>query len=106
MMEFTHGEGAAFLAGLLGHLVIDVFLVAVGFLGFPAVQRIRNLLSCKHCHPDQCVWETDDLLLSLDRRNWETDCGHHWSFFDGSPSDNEAEFCPFCGRKIKEADDG
>ena len=49
-----------------------------------------------------CTWAEDSDGV------WETSCGHEFLFEDGSPADNGAEFCMFCGGGIEqvEADDG
>lgn len=46
-----------------------------------------------------CVWTMPDLT---DRSFWSSTCGHEWQFLDGSPSENDAKFCPFCGGEIEE----
>lgn len=46
-----------------------------------------------------CVWTMPDLT---DRSFWSSTCGHEWQFLDGSPSENDSKFCPFCGGEIEE----
>ena len=54
--------------------------------------------------PGSCVWSKVDIQ---DERNWSTTCQHVWSFEDGGPSENNANFCPFCGGQIEvELDSG
>lgn len=37
---------------------------------------------------------------------WECQkCGLAWQFNDGGPEENEMNYCPKCGRRIKEDDD-
>lgn len=42
-----------------------------------------------------CTWTEDE------DGNYNTTCGHTWTFFDGSPSDNGLVFCPFCGKSLQ-----
>lgn len=34
--------------------------------------------------------------------HWETDCGNAFSVTDGSPSENNMAFCPYCGKSLVE----
>lgn len=31
---------------------------------------------------------------------WETACGNAWTFTDGSPEENDAKFCMYCGGNL------
>lgn len=42
-----------------------------------------------------CTW-TEDC-----DGNWETTCGEMFSFTDGSPTDNGARFCLYCGDRLE-----
>lgn len=42
-----------------------------------------------------CAWEQDRDDV------WGTDCGHYFEFTEGTPEENKAKFCMFCGREIK-----
>lgn len=33
-------------------------------------------------------------------------CGACWTFIEGTPKDNEAFYCPHCGAKMDEVEDG
>ena len=44
--------------------------------------------------PERCQW------LENDDGNYDTHCGHCFILLDGSPSDNNMLFCPYCGRPI------
>ena len=36
--------------------------------------------------------------IYLDEQTWEcSECGEPWIFIDGTPSENNANFCPNCG---------
>jgi hypothetical protein len=43
-----------------------------------------------------CTWTYDE------DGNWRTECGNLHIFIDGTPEQNEYEFCPYCGVKIEE----
>lgn len=49
----------------------------------------------------KCVWsefpEIDDC------GNWDTGCGNAFILSEGTPSENEFKFCPYCGREIEES---
>jgi hypothetical protein len=35
---------------------------------------------------------------------WETSCNHIFEVNDGTPLENEMQFCPFCGKLIEEVE--
>lgn len=40
--------------------------------------------------------------IYLDEQTWEcSECGEPWIFIDGTPSENNANFCPNCGAEMK-----
>lgn len=41
-----------------------------------------------------CAWTEDG------DGSWQTDCKKSFCFNDGTPEDNEMNFCCFCGNKI------
>lgn len=43
----------------------------------------------------ECVWTAVESM-------WETSCGHAFEFNDGTPEENGAKFCQYCGRRISE----
>jgi hypothetical protein len=43
---------------------------------------------------EQCSWNCTEELL------WQADCGGVWQFEDGGPEENNAKYCPFCGKVI------
>ena len=46
--------------------------------------------------PRPCTWtENEDGV-------YETNCGNLFAFNDGTPSENGFEFCPYCGRELRE----
>ena len=44
-----------------------------------------------------CIWKWTDLP-----NNWATSCGGQFSIEDTTPSENNMEYCCFCGKKIRE----
>jgi hypothetical protein len=42
-----------------------------------------------------CVWKEEEEC-------WETSCGHAFCLNTGTPSENGMQFCPYCGKPIKE----
>ena len=55
-----------------------------------AAQRLRDLDK-----PD-CVWTNGD-----SDEEFETSCGHAFTFIDGGISDNNCNFCQYCGGSVK-----
>lgn len=55
-------------------------------------------------HTDNyCTWKREtDLAYSENDIYWETDCGRANSSIEGTPSDNNYKYCPYCGKGIKE----
>ena len=49
---------------------------------------------------EPCTWH-----LPHDELTWETACGKAFDFIDGTPSENEFKFCPFCGNPVTESQD-
>ncbi len=46
-----------------------------------------------------CLWKIEN----ADEGVWTTLCGELFVMIDGSPTENEMIFCPYCGRGIQEA---
>ena len=46
--------------------------------------------------PAQCRWQLED----EDADSYRTACGKLWEFTVGSPAENQARFCPYCGRPL------
>ena len=44
-----------------------------------------------------CNWYQDD-----GDGIWATDCGGVFEIIEGSPSDNDMKFCPYCGKPLEE----
>ena len=45
---------------------------------------------------DVCEWEYNDTEYC-----WESSCDHLHIFMSDGPKENEYDFCPYCGKKIK-----
>ena len=46
-----------------------------------------------------CVWSQSS---HWDDDNWSGDCGAEWSLFEGTPKENNMNYCPECGGKLVE----
>jgi|WetSurSiteA1Bulk_404760.scaffolds.fasta_scaffold10017_3 hypothetical protein len=44
-----------------------------------------------------CMWFEDQ------DGNWDTQCGHKFTFTDGDPEANGFEYCPYCGKTLVES---
>ena len=44
-----------------------------------------------------CYWALDS-----DGFAWETSCGGLFVINDGTPRENDMEFCPYCGKRLVE----
>lgn len=49
--------------------------------------------------PKTCAWEETHELEGI---SWQTECGHRFTIIDGTPADNEFNFCPYCGGHLVE----
>ena len=49
----------------------------------------------------ECEWVQEDPFGDF-CDTWQTDCGHEFVYIDGTPSDNDANFCCYCGKKLVE----
>lgn len=58
-----------------------------------AVRALKSVLDSKESE-DVCEWKLDD-------EEYETGCNQNHIIFDGSLSDNDYKYCPYCGKKIK-----
>lgn len=48
----------------------------------------------------QCTWEYDD-----NHGYYDTECGRSFCFDDPDGFDSGFDYCPYCGKLIKEADE-
>lgn len=59
-------------------------------LGVPKMQDVT-------AGPSRCVWAEDG-----EDGPWASSCGHYWQFTDGTPTENDMKFCPFCGKPLEQ----
>lgn len=55
----------------------------------------------KKVNSDYCSWK-QDLPNVWEDDSWNTNCGDKFILIEGSPKENNFNFCPNCGRRIKE----
>lgn len=60
-----------------------------------AIEIVKQL--AEEYNNDFCEWMQDDVGEGV----YCTKCGQMHIFIDGSPEENDHEFCPYCGKKIK-----
>lgn len=60
---------------------------------FAGAQK-SNHVAVLFASADTCAWSVDDDGI------WQGDCGIIWVFDDGTPTENEVNFCPMCGRRL------
>lgn len=46
-----------------------------------------------------CVWSE---VIDFEEHHYDTSCGDSFWLEEGTPSENNMHFCPFCGKKIEE----
>lgn len=56
---------------------------------------LEDIIALLQAGPHTCAWLEDD------DGNWDTTCGHAWTFFEGTPNDNGLVYCPFCGALLQ-----
>lgn len=49
-----------------------------------------------------CTWTFFEDSMTV---HWDTKCGNTFQFMDGSITDNNFVFCPYCGNGITEVDE-
>lgn len=52
-----------------------------------------------------CTWKSWD-KITYGSGTYDTACGNAQYFNDGDINENSYRFCPYCGKKIKEIEDG
>ena len=65
-----------------------------------AEQRIEDLPSVQpERKKGEWIHKPD---IYLDEQTWEcSECGEPWIFIEGTPSENNANFCPNCGADMR-----
>lgn len=76
----------------------DLRLVVQIYYALVEVQREAMEMDSK----DVCEWIEDE---GGDDWNYSTKCGREFGFYSGSPSENNFEFCPYCGLRLEVVDE-
>lgn len=64
-------------------------------------EKLKKLLQEKD---KECKWEYEEDMNGQEQ--WNTDCGQCQVFIDGDIKENEYNYCPYCGKKIKQIKGG
>lgn len=64
----------------------------------PACNGAGSYWICPNVGEHPCEWH----LINDDTDAWKSSCGDAWIFEDGTPEDNHMNYCPFCGRHLKQ----
>ena len=65
-------------------------------------QEMTEIIESLLKAPGYCEWRQEDPFGGNDSCIWQTDCGHEFVFDEGTPSENDAKFCLYCGKKLVE----
>ena len=60
------------------------------------VNKVIEIVKQGGVSSDVCEWKYNDTEYC-----WESSCDHFHIFMSDGPKENEYEFCPYCGKKIK-----
>ena len=70
-------------------------------MAYHRAKAIVNRIAKEYSSSEEfCEWVRDNSEYDV----YDTKCEKTHMFIDGSPSENEYEFCPYCGKKIKAVD--
>jgi|GEM_PF-2792081 len=91
----------------LQHILDGVIVLDTPKLVIRIEKTIRDLMEADlslspPTEPEECEWVQEDPFGSGDSCIWQTDCGHEFVFDEGTPSDNGAKWCLYCGKKLVE----
>ena len=67
-----------------------------GLISVMGVVTIVNQLAEEY-NNDVCEWKQHEREIDV----YFTECGQAHIFVDGNPEENNYEYCPYCGKKIK-----
>lgn len=59
---------------------------------FLAECKIEELGTVSIISNKRCLWTFD-----ADTSSWDTSCNGKFTFFEGSPTENSFQYCPYCG---------
>ena len=54
-----------------------------------------------HYKRRKCRWKLSD---NPDDTIYESSCGQSWLLIDGTPEENDYNYCPYCGHEIENPD--
>lgn len=77
----------------------NIALIVAAVNALPAL--LDELDAARKDAERECWWARD----GEDSDTWQTQCGHWFTVNDGTPSDNEMHYCPFCAGKIDDTPD-
>ena len=63
---------------------------------YDSVSGVYACQDANHYEVATCEWQQDENGM------WHTGCGNIFEFIVGTPTENEAVYCQYCGRRIKE----
>ena len=94
-------DAKEYLVKELDHEAIDISstLLLYGVNIADIMEEYHQLKSQEEAR--ECKWKYDD-----DHDKYDTDCGRAFSFMVDTPKENDYLFCPGCGKRIKEEDEG
>ena len=61
-----------------------------------AIKKAIEIVKQSVISDDVCEWKYNDTEYY-----WESSCDHLHIFMSDGPKENEYDFCPYCGKKIK-----
>ena len=74
----------------------------IGSADWAQMKKCKDALMAALTTPEECEWVQEDPFGSGDSCIWQTACGHEFVFDEGTPSDNGAKWCLYCGKKLVE----
>ena len=45
---------------------------------------------------EECLWKEDQDGV------WDTECGNRFEIMNGTPTENQINWCPYCGKGLRE----
>jgi hypothetical protein len=79
---------------------IEEFRIFERFSNSTCKKIIEEWTQPKHETVEQCTWESED----VDYGTYNTTCGECFCLTDSTLSENNMNYCCFCGKKINEPD--
>ena len=63
------------------------------------LQRARERFESDQQRNKFCGWKESEFS---EYNIWETDCKNVFNIIDGTPKENNMQFCCYCGKKLKQ----